>query len=124
MRLDWLRARLLLAIPVTLGCGAKSPKVEEPEEDEEETIETRAPAADAAQASPIVTERPIVTEAEPDDGPSPSERCAHYRDTVFETICGETHVRGDRCEPEAGRLSFSSAEAMYVTDPYGDLSGF
>src|SRR5262245_18628294 len=108
MRLDWLRTRLLLAIPVSLGCGGKAPKVEEPEDEDD-------PAPAITEDAPAARERPS------DAGPPPPspEGCALKTDSVFETVCGDLAARGSACTSFAERASVgpSSRATLYVTSP-------
>jgi hypothetical protein len=119
MRLDQLRARLLLAIPVTLGCGAKAPKVEAPDDDDREPVEPRAAEPTPVRKVEPVADRPSDPAAIYARFPPPhrADRCALHPDTVFEQVCGNRHAGNGECQPTADRLSTDEAThaTLYVT---------
>jgi hypothetical protein len=118
MRLDWLRARLLLAIPV-MGCGARAPRPQPP--DEETEPEERVP--ERVVAAP--TDASVEDAAYPP--PHLPERCALAPDTVFEIACGGASVPKGSCPPhpeERFDVDTASYATMFVTDPRGSLAKF
>ncbi|MEO8706121.1 MAG: ferritin-like domain-containing protein [Kofleriaceae bacterium] len=121
MRLDWLRARLLLALGVTVGCGAKPPQIEEPDEPEAD-----APVATPAPGPKYVTSIRQEVEQESTHVPTVQRRaeCALQRDTVFETACLEWGGRDCEIHPRDDHEDEQASE-LYVTEPrYHGLEHF